>query len=72
MIPENDTPSKASQIEALLTEQDVAAVLSVSIRHVRNLRQRRLLPWVKLGRSVRFTVPAVRAALEKLTVGARQ
>jgi excisionase family DNA binding protein len=58
-------------LEKLLTEDDVAGLLNVSLRHVRNLRARRLIPFVRLGRSIRFPVHSVQDALKKLTVEAR-
>ncbi|MFZ5495280.1 MAG: helix-turn-helix domain-containing protein [Verrucomicrobiota bacterium] len=58
-------------LEKLLTEDEVAEALRVSRRHVTNLRDRRLLAFVKLGRAVRFTVPAVENALKQLTVEAK-
>ncbi len=38
----------------LITEKELAAMLSVSWRHVQNLRNRRLIPHVRLGRVVRM------------------
>lgn len=54
----------------LITEKELAAMLSVSWRHVQNLRNRRLIPHVRLGRVVRYRVQDVEKALERLTIRA--
>lgn len=43
-----------------------------SLRWLRELQRKRLIPFVRLGRRVFFDPAAVRTALEKLTVKARQ
>jgi len=52
----------------LITERQQAALLSVSHRHLINLRTRRLVPFLKLGKSVRYSPEAVAKALDKLTI----
>lgn len=54
----------------LVTERTQARLLRVSLRHLINLRKRRLVPHVRLGRSVRYNPSEVEKAVEKLTVQA--
>ena len=57
------------QNQALLTEKQQANALACSPRHLVNLRQKRLIPFIKLGgRLIRYNPEAVARALEKLTV----
>jgi hypothetical protein len=59
-------------LKQLVTEQQLANILSVSARHIRVLRTRKLIPWIRLGRSVRFYIPDVETAIrQSLTVHAR-
>jgi len=39
-------------------KEGIAAHFGVSVRHVTNLQRRRILPYVKFGRTVRFDVRA--------------
>jgi len=55
----------------LITGEEQAELLSCSIRHLRNMRNRRLIPYVKLGGAVRYNPEAVARAIEKLTVKER-
>ena len=55
-------------MKELITEQEQAKLLHCSARHVWNLRKRRLIPVIKLGRSVRYDPEAVARAMGKLTV----
>ena len=54
--------------QQLLRENEQAEQLRCSIRHLINLRNKRLIPYIKLGKSVRYDPNAVQRALEKLTV----
>jgi len=51
-----------------LDTRELAEWLGVSVRTVANLRQRRVIPYVKLGRVVRFKRDAVEAALKSFTI----
>lgn len=51
-----------------LTSGDVAALLGISLRTVVNLRRRRVLPYIRLGRVVRFRRSQIEQALEAHTV----
>jgi len=52
----------------LLTEQEEATLLKVSKRHLFTLRQKRLIPFVRLGRVVRYDHDEVVRAIRKLTI----
>lgn len=53
---------------ALLTVKEQAALLGISWRHLQNLTWKRLVPHLKLGKSVRYRHADVLRALEKLTI----
>jgi hypothetical protein len=55
----------------LLTEVEQAKQLHCSTRLLRKLRARRVIPYVKLGRAIRYAPAAVARAIEKLTVKER-
>lgn len=46
----------------------IAAHFAISERHVTNLQRRRILPYVRLGRAVRFDVHACDQALKALEI----
>ena len=52
----------------LVTERQMAKQLQISPRHLLSLRQRRLLPCVKLGKSIRYDPEDVGRAIKKLTI----
>lgn len=52
----------------LITEKELCEYLKISLRHAVTLRQRRLIPHLRLGYSVRYNLPDVEKALQKLTV----
>jgi excisionase family DNA binding protein len=54
--------------EIYLNSSEMAAWLGVSPRTVVNLRRRRLLPHIKIGRLVRFPREQVESALRSYTV----
>ena len=57
----------------LLTGKEQAAQMNCSLRHLINLRKKKLIPYIKLGgKSIRYDPVAVHRALTaKLTVNAR-
>lgn len=59
--------SKRSDRE-YLTSTEVADLLRVSLRTVVNLRRRRVIPHLKIGRLVRFSREQVELALRSYTV----
>jgi hypothetical protein len=52
----------------LITEKAQAELLRCSLRHLINLRNKRLVPHVRLGKLVRYNPESVQRALEKLTI----
>lgn len=57
-----------TQAKLLLDIHEIAETLGCSWRHVQNLKDRRMIPHLKLGRLVKFRLADVERALEKLTV----
>ena len=57
--------------QLLVTEKTLARILNCSHRHIMNLRNRRLIPHVRLGRAIRYNVVEVEKALHKLTIAER-
>ena len=55
----------------LLTNEELAAKYQICLRTVDNWKRRRVIPYLRLGRIVRFNEDEVSKALEKLTVRAR-
>ena len=53
------------QTNQLVKPHQQAALLSVSPRHLHDLTNQRIVPCVRLGRSVRYNPQAVAAALER-------
>jgi hypothetical protein len=56
------------QVQTLISPKEQARRIDCSLRHLQNLKNRRLIPHIKLGRLVRYDPVAVQRALEKLTV----
>lgn len=54
----------------LLTISEVAELLKLSASTVRRLQRQRKIPFIKVGRSIRFTRSDLSAYLEKRRVGA--
>jgi hypothetical protein len=46
----------------------MASELQISLRHLINLRNQRQVPFMKLGRLIRYDRAAVEKALQKLSV----
>ena len=51
----------------LMTDKEVSAYLHVCRRSLFNWRKAGLIPYIKLGKSVRFRVNEVEAALNRMT-----
>ena len=60
-----------SHTTELNTEKEQAEVMKISVRHLTHLRARRLIPFIRLGKSIRYDPVAVQRALEKLSVKER-
>jgi len=52
----------------LVREKKLLEDLPFSARHLWNLRRRRLIPYMKVGRCVMYNPAAVERALEKLEI----
>jgi hypothetical protein len=50
------------------TPKEQAEELNCSLRHLANLKTKRMIPHIKLGHSVRYDPAAVARALDKLSV----
>lgn len=59
------------QKQPLITEKAQAQLLGCSLRHLINLRNRRLVPYLRLGRLVRYNPNEVERAIQKLTIRER-
>lgn len=55
-------------MERLLSLEEVAVLLATSTRHIKRLVYERRIPYVKVGRWVRFEYSAIAAWLEEHTV----
>jgi excisionase family DNA binding protein len=62
--------TESSQTLELLTIAEVARILKISASGVRRLQQSRLIPFIKVGGSVRFTKIDLVSYLEKHRVEA--
>ena len=58
--------------ERLLSKKELAPRLNVAVRTVDSWMQRGLLPYLKIGRSVRFRWSDVMEGLERFRVGAKK
>jgi excisionase family DNA binding protein len=61
-----------TSLPALLDASELAERLGITERHVRRLVAERRIPFVKVGRFVRFNPGAVTAWLERATVEAKR
>jgi hypothetical protein len=55
----------------LVTEEEQARLLHCSVGHLKNLRYKRLVPFVRIGRWIRYNPLKVAAAIERFTVKER-
>ena len=51
-----------------LTKREIARIIGKSPRAIEYMMRGRVIPFIRLGRNVRFKLAAVEKALEKLTV----
>jgi len=56
----------------LLTDKEVAEKLHASVRSVIDWRNAGKLPFLRIGRSIRYRPESIAALLEKLEVGGRK
>jgi excisionase family DNA binding protein len=64
-------PLTESNPEKLATGSEIAGLLNISPRHLVNLRERRVIPFIRLGRVIRYNRTAVSMAIAHLTVQPR-
>ena len=55
----------------LITEQELARHLKICRRQLYNWRVAGLIPYIKLGKAVRFRISDVERVLQTLTIGRR-
>jgi excisionase family DNA binding protein len=60
------SPSKSAR-HALITEQEASTYLRVCRRSLYNWRKAGLIPYIRLGKAVRFRVSEVEAAINRVT-----
>ena len=64
----NSHPEQSRVFPELLTKDELAARLKLTRRGVECLMARRLIPFIRVGRSVRFEAASTMAALQRLEV----
>jgi hypothetical protein len=69
MLPEET--KETGRVGQLADSAEIAASLRITTRHLANLRAMRLIPFIRLGRLIRYDPTAVRAAVGALTVNPR-
>ena len=67
------TPDRddANQKPGLLTKEEIAGHYSIGLRTVNAWMQKRILPYLKIGRVVRFNLADCDTALSKFKIGGR-
>ena len=61
-------PIKDVHVPCLFTEKELSVYLRICRRQLYNWRMAGLIPYLKLGKAVRFRPTDVQAALEKFTI----
>ena len=61
----------ANQKPGLLTKEEIAGHYSIGLRTVNAWMKKRILPYLKIGRVVRFSLADCDAALSKFKIGGR-
>jgi excisionase family DNA binding protein len=61
------TPLEKSAHHALMTEQEASTYLRVCRRSLYNWRKAGLIPYIRLGKAVRFRINEVEAALNLMS-----
>ncbi len=64
------SPADTERI-SLLTEQELATHLKICRRQLYNWRVAGLIPYLKLGKAVRFRISDIERVLQTLTIGNR-
>ena len=60
------TPLEKSARHALMSEQEVSTYLRVCRRSLYNWRKAGLIPYIRLGKAVRFRINEVEAAINRM------
>jgi len=63
------TELPTNRVKQLLRDRDVAELFNASLRTVIDWRNAGKLPFIRIGRSIRYRPESVAAALEKLERG---
>jgi excisionase family DNA binding protein len=63
-----NTEGNTDLYSRLLTTPELGDAISLSHRSIQYLTKRRAIPYIKIGRSVRFRLRDVERALEKFTI----
>jgi excisionase family DNA binding protein len=63
------TESSKDKSTRLLRDKDVAAQFNASLRTVIDWRRAGKLPFIRIGRSIRYRPESIAAVLEKLEIG---
>lgn len=62
-------PIKEVHVPCLFTEKELSVYLRICRRQLYNWRMAGLIPYLKLGKAVRFRLSDVERVLETLTIG---
>lgn len=62
-------PIKETHVSCLFTEKELSEYLRICRRQLYNWRMAGLIPYLKLGKAVRFRLSDVERVLETLTIG---
>jgi excisionase family DNA binding protein len=66
-----DTQSTATTQDPLMTEKETANYLRIKLRQLYNWRVNGLIPYIRIGRALRYRKSAVDHALDQMTLGPR-
>ena len=68
MIMKKSESNSVSTSSGLLNRKQIADYIGVSERTISNMMRKRLIPVIKIGKSVRFDPTKVRKALDKYEI----
>jgi len=63
------TDTSKANVTHLLRDKDVAVLFNASVRTIIDWRNAGKLPFVRIGRSVRYRAESIDALLQKLEIG---
>ena len=63
------TDTSKARVTHLLRDKDVAVLFNASVRTIIDWRNAGKLPFVRIGRSVRYRAESIDALLQKLEIG---